>query len=320
MKDVKHILLPVVALLICSCAGDVKIVGDTGEEPDIFPDYKEVTIPVNIAPLNFVLNDAEGADTRLFIEGAQQRIVVKGDDGSFDIPLRKWKKLLEKAQGEKLTLTIARKYDDGWKTLRPFTICVVADKVDPYIAYRLIAPGYIVWKKMGIYQRCVEDFTQSPIFENKLTTYNCVNCHMFQSRNPERIIFHARNRHGGMVYADKNKIEKLNTKTDKTITPLVYGFWHPTADYVAFSTNQTRLVNFMHNENYMEVYDFESDVVVYNTVTHEIMSCPQLSSSKAFETFPAPGRVQSLPASWVRRGGTRPPERRKPDPRPYAKG
>ena len=90
MKDVKHILLPVVALLICSCAGDVKIVGDTGEEPDIFPDYKEVTIPVNIAPLNFVLNDAEGADTRLFIEGAQQRIVVKGDDGSFDIPLRKW--------------------------------------------------------------------------------------------------------------------------------------------------------------------------------------------------------------------------------------
>ena len=287
MKDVKHILLPVVALLICSCAGDVKIVGDTGEEPDIFPDYKEVTIPVNIAPLNFVLNDAEGADTRLFIEGAQQRIVVKGDDGSFDIPLRKWKKLLEKAQGEKLTLTIARKYDDGWKTLRPFTISVVADKVDPYIAYRLIAPGYIVWKKMGIYQRCVEDFTQSPIFENKLTTYNCVNCHMFQSRNPERIIFHARNRHGGMVYADKNKIEKLNTKTDKTITPLVYGFWHPAADYVAFSTNQTRLVNFMHNENYMEVYDFESDVVVYNTVTHEIMSCPQLSSSKAFETFPA---------------------------------
>jgi dipeptidyl aminopeptidase/acylaminoacyl peptidase len=43
----------------------------------------------------------------------------------------------------------------------------------------------------------------------------------------------------------------------------------------------------MHNENYMEVYDFESDVVVYNIRTHEITTCPQLSSSKAFETFPA---------------------------------
>ena len=29
MKDVKHILLPVVVLLICSCAGDVKIVGES---------------------------------------------------------------------------------------------------------------------------------------------------------------------------------------------------------------------------------------------------------------------------------------------------
>ena len=275
------------AFLLFSCGGDVKIAGSVDEEPDIFPDYKEVTIPVNIAPLNFALNKAEGIPTRLKIEAGGHTITVKGDNGSFDIPQRKWRKMLEASQGTALTFTVVRKDKDGWMAMKPFHVNVVADKVDPYIAYRLIAPGYIVWKKMGIYQRCVENFEQTPIFENKLTTYNCVNCHLFQQRSPERLIFHARNRHGGMVYADSEKIEKLNTKTDQTITPLVYGFWHPTADYVAFSTNQTRFVNFMHNENYMEVYDFESDVVVYNIRTHEITTCPQLSSSKAFETFPA---------------------------------
>ena len=36
------------------------------------------------------------------------------------------------------------------------------------------------------------------------------------------------------ILIDGDKIEKLNTKTDQTISPLVYPSWHPSGKYVAF--------------------------------------------------------------------------------------
>ena len=287
MKRIIAYFLVITALfMLNACGNSISIDGTLDEEPSIFPDYKEVTIPVNIAPLNFVLTDSTAGSTRLLIEGKTDQLVVKGKDGDFERPEKAWKKLLEAEVGGDITFTVCTKKDGRWLSMKPFKVHIVADKADKYIAYRLIAPGYIVWKKMGIYQRNVEDFTQTPIFENSLTEYNCVNCHTFQARNPEKMIFHARVRNAGMVYVDNEQIKKLNTKTDQTTSPLVYGYWHPTADYVAFSVNQTRLANFLNAANCMEVYDSESDVVLFNVKTNEVFTCPQLSSEAAFETFP----------------------------------
>lgn len=283
----KYIGCFIFCLSLAACNHDIQITGSINEEPNIFPDYKDVTIPVNIAPLNFILQDAKGIPTRLVIEGQQQKITVKGDDGYFEIPQKAWKKLLETEQGSKINLTVCKKVGGEWKSMKPFSISIVKDKVDKYIAYRLVAPGYIFWEKMGIYQRNLENFDQTPIFENKITTYNCVNCHSFPSRDPNKMILHMRTRNGGMVYLNHDKIEKLNTKTDETISPLVYLYWHPSEKYAAFSTNQTRLAVFTHNVNYMEVYDSESDVVLYNLEKKEIFSSPLISSKKAFETFPS---------------------------------
>ena len=54
MKRTYTILCVAASLLLSSCA-DVKITGQKHEEVDIFPDYKEVTVPYNIAPLNFAV-------------------------------------------------------------------------------------------------------------------------------------------------------------------------------------------------------------------------------------------------------------------------
>ena len=283
---IPYIAYLLISISLVACSHDIQITGTLDEDPTIFPDYKEVTIPVNIAPLNFVVQEAKGQSLQLVIEGQQQKINVTGDDGCFQIPQKAWKKLLEAEQGHDIKLTVCKKVNGEWKSMKPFSISIVPDKVDKYIAYRLVAPGYIFWEKMGIYQRNLENFDQTPIFENKITTYNCVNCHSFPNRNPEKMVFHMRARHAGMVYLDHDKIEKLNTKTDQTITPLVYPYWHPSEKYAAFSTNQTRLAVFTHNVNYMEVYDFESDIELYNFEKHEIFSSPLLSSKKAFETFP----------------------------------
>lgn len=43
---------------LMACSGPVRIQKNLEVKPEIFPDYADVTIPPNIAPLNFKLKDA----------------------------------------------------------------------------------------------------------------------------------------------------------------------------------------------------------------------------------------------------------------------
>jgi len=163
---------------------------------------------------------------------------------------------------------------------------VAPEPIDPYIVYRLIEPGYELWNKMGIYQRELATYSESAIYENKMTDNNCVNCHSFCMQNPEKMLFHMRATYPGTMIVDGGKIEKLNTKTPETISPLVYPSWHPSGKYVAFSVNKTQQSFHSNNRNRIEVYDLESDVVVYDVEKHEIVTSSRLSGREAFETFP----------------------------------
>ena len=93
-----------------------------------------------------------------------------------------------------------------------------------------------------------------------------------------------RDKYSGTYLIDGDKIEKLNTKTDQTISPLVYPSWHPSGKYVAFSVNQTSQSFHANDKNRVEVFDSQSDVVVYDTEKHEIISTPSIRTAKAFET------------------------------------
>lgn len=286
MKKILYMYSLMCLILLTACSGDVKITKNIGELPDIFPDYKDVTIPVNVAPLDFYVENIGDVPTALQIVGGDEEIIVEGGGGNFVIPERKWKRILKKQQGKDIKLTVCKKENGEWYAYKPFFMNVVSDKIDKYIVYRLIPPGYGLWNKMGIYERSLETYEQSPIYENKLTDYNCVNCHSFPMQNPDKMVFHMRAKHGGTVFIDGDKVEKLNTKTDETISALVYPFWHPSEKYIAFSTNKTAQSFFVNHVNRIEVFDSASDVVVYNVKTHEVISCPQLKNDSAFETFP----------------------------------
>lgn len=67
---------------------------------------------------------------------------------------------------------------------------------------------------------------------------------------------------------------------------LVYPSWHPTNKYVAFSVNDTKQTFYVDNKDKIEVFDYKSDVVVYDVEKHELVTCPQLFSKAQFETFP----------------------------------
>ncbi len=204
------------AILLClGCAPNVRISSETDALPDIFPDYADVTVPVNIAPLNFRY---QGTETAALILGAGEvQCTLKGP--VFDIPVDKWQALT--AAGD-IPARVCVKEKDGWKAFKPFTIHVSPDPIDPYVAYRLIEPGYETWNRLGIYQRCLEDFTQTPVMTNEDTDRNCMNCHSFCNRDPGRMMFHMRARNGGTFTWNGGKIEKLNTKTPQTLSALVY--------------------------------------------------------------------------------------------------
>lgn len=255
---------------------------ETGTLPDIYPDYAETTVPKNIAPLNFkMLGIPKKAVLNLSCGG--QEINVKGP--SFDIPAEGWKSLTSLCQD--ITARIFAEEDGGWKAYSPFTIHVSPDAIDPYVTYRLIEPGYETWNGIGLYQRCLEDFTQTAVIENDKTGTNCMNCHSFADRNPEKMVFHMRGKNGGTYLIDGEKVEKLNTKTPQTISALVYPQWHPGARYIAFSVNDIFQVFHSTDRNRIEVYDTMSDVVIYDVDRHEVTSSPLLMREDRFETYPS---------------------------------
>ena len=92
MKRLIFYLCGIVCLTLPpACSNEIHISRNLDEEVSIFPDYKEVTIPVNIAPLDFSVLNAGGSETVLRIEGGPTRIVVKGDDkySSLNFPVIK---------------------------------------------------------------------------------------------------------------------------------------------------------------------------------------------------------------------------------------
>ena len=271
---------------LMACSGPVRIQKNLEVKPEIFPDYVDVTIPPNIAPLNFKLKDA-CAEARAILECGPEKLEIKtGKDACFVIPASGWKRLLRAASGNHLNVTVQAFVNDEWIAYAPFTIKVEKEPVDGWLAYRLIEPGYELWNRMGIYQRNLENYTENAIIENKMSGNNCMNCHSFCMQNPEKMLFHMRETYSCTLLIDGDRVEKLNTKTDQTLSPLVYPSWHPSGKYVAFSVNKTKQAFHMNDRNRVEVFDSASDVVVYDTQKHEIVTSPLLSSEGAFETFP----------------------------------
>ncbi|MBQ4162704.1 MAG: PD40 domain-containing protein [Parabacteroides sp.] len=281
----KWLFTCMICIVMWACTEEIKVARKFNQTPEIFPDYIGVVIPPNIAPLNFKLKGEIGKCRVSFVFESYQ-FEVKGKEGCCVIPESKWKKLLEKAAGQSFQVKVVVEMNHEWIEYEPFSIRVVSEKVDSYLAYRLIAPGYELWDEMGIYQRDLECFAQSAIIENKMVGSNCMNCHSFCMQNPEQMLFHMREGFACTILVDGDKIQKLNTKTKETISPLVYPSWHPSGDYVAFSVNTTKQAFHLHDKNRIEVYDEASDVVVYDIRKGEVITSSLLFSKEVFETFP----------------------------------
>lgn len=271
-------------VVFTGCNKEIKIQEQIKEYPPIYPDYVGVTIPSTIAPLDFTIDD----NTVDLLD-----VVVKGNNGdelhergkSIVLSPKEWTNLLESNKGGSIHVTVCVLQHGFWKQYKNFPIYISKYPIDYGLVYRLIAPGYEVYSKMGIFQRELASYNQTALYENTLVPGTCVNCHSFNKTNPNCSSLHVRGKNGATYMNVNGKPDFLNTKTDETLASFVYPYWHPSGKYIAYSLNNTRQAFHVGKDEKIEVLDMASDMVVYKLDTKEILTSDLLKTD-AFETYP----------------------------------
>ena len=284
MRHIYSILLSV-TMLLTACTEAVDNAVEVNKLPAIFPDYCGVTIPANIAPMNFnVTDNVDKVDVT--VKGSKEGMIHhQGDYADFDID--EWHDLVGRNKGGVLTFSVCTKKDGRWYRYKDFTMEVSQYEMTDYgLTYRRIAPGYEVYSKMGLYERRIDNFDERPLIENSQVPGMCVNCHTSCKTNPDNYVFHIRGDHGGTLFKTGDKTEILKAKNDSIKGSMVYPYWHPTGKYCAFSTNQTRQGFHVVKDERVEVFDLSSDVFVYDVERHELILDTLLSTKLYSENSP----------------------------------
>lgn len=261
-----------VCLLAACSSSSPKDVTIVDEQPAIYPDYVGVTIPTGIAPLDFAMRSDSVTTIDVEVKGSQGgSLHTNGAYADFDIAA--WHELLEQNKGGELTVTVCAERDGRWTQYQDFAIHVSTDSLGEWgVTYRRIAPGYEFYGHMGIYQRDLSNFDETPLLENTNISKQCLNCHTANRTNPDQYVFHVRGEMGATVINRHGSIEALQARNDSLGGSMVYPYWHPGGRYCAFSTNKTsQMFHTANPTKRIEVYDSSSDVFVYDTETRTIL-------------------------------------------------
>lgn len=282
---IRYIFAAFLLSLLAACTPSPENVRDTDALPDIYPDYAGVTVPVNIAPLNFLLRGDCKALYVTAVAGDFEIISHKrGNEAVFEIG--QWRELMEKGRGKAVKVTVTALQGDGWIKYSPFEITVSDDKIDPYLTYRLIEPDYEVFSRLQIVERNVEDFSEKMLCDYNNVGNRCMNCHTHAPGDGDLSFLYVRGEGGGMVLNDHGNLRLLNFKTPDMVSGSVYAQFDPSGRYIAFSTNVIIPAFHSRPDKRLEVFDTKSDVYVYDLKRDEVLRSPLLSDSVRLETFP----------------------------------
>ena len=288
LRLINLFLVGCAVILLASC-GRPQVPGQStpmGRTPIIMPDYKEVTIPSNLCPINFLLQEAGSNVVARLSAGEHSFTYSKGKHVLIDED--EWQLLLKAAQSGSIKVETWIKQGKGWCAFDPFEVYVAQEPIDPYISYRLIPPSYVSYEDLVIEQRNLTNFSTREIYNNSMVMSEskgqCINCHSYQNYKTDNMLFHVRKDYGGTVIVRDGKIEKVNLKTPETISAGVYPAWHPTEQLIAFSTNLTAQMFHSVDVAKIEVFDGASDLVLYDPVKHEVSDIQ--SGQDKMECFP----------------------------------
>lgn len=272
----KQLLYILVCLLFVGCGNTHDLPSSYTQIdrlPSIFPDYAEVVIPPNIAPLNFMIDEEGIEDCRaefscrgmVYVLGQDSRVMIDEDD---------WQEIVQAAKGSSIKVTVYAKRSDKWMRYRTFSIIVAEDSIDRYVTYRLIPPSYTLYEKLSLCQRDLQTFDESLIYNNQMLESvdggQCINCHSVQNYRTDRAQFHVRAEYGGTVIYDNGKLRKVDLKREGTISAGVYPAWHPTEDIIAYSMNRTMQNFHTIYKGKVEVQDTQGGLMLYDVQSDKV--------------------------------------------------
>lgn len=286
MKRLFQYIVLLTLVLVSACSPSVPSKYAVKDSlPVIYPDYIDVTVPCNIAPLAFRV-DGNAEDCVVRFSAGNVTVLSGGKEAA---PCsRDWKLLMESASGNAVKVEMFARENGEWSLYKPFSIHVSADTIDRYISYRLIPPSYVAYEKLAICQRDLTSYDEEVIYGNMMVsaepTGQCINCHSYKNYRTDNMQFHVRQFLGGTVFVHDGKVRKLDLKTDSTISAGVYPSFNPKYDIVAYSVNSTGQIFHTKSSNKVEVQDKASDIIVYNPVTDVVSHVA--NSPVDLEVFP----------------------------------
>lgn len=230
----------------------------------IYPDYQDITLPCNIAPLNFMLRDETTDALAVAItDTSGQEVLSLNTSGRKAIwDNTSWRQLTASHRGDSLHVTVTARVEGRWQRFPTFGWYVSPDSIDSYLTYRLIEPGYEVWDNVVIEERCIETFDTRTLADGRELGNRCMNCHTHGGDRGQYSFFHLRGQNGGTILNRDGQLRKVTLRREGMNGGAVYGDFHPQGQYAVFSTNAIMPSFHTQGNRRFEVYDTSGDLCV----------------------------------------------------------
>lgn len=255
-----------------------------GRPARIRPDYSDVTIPANIAPLNFLVEE-DGSRYHLKISSKQGRIVeVSSRSAKIVIPENQWRELLDANRGEQLQFDVYVKTDGGrWTRFSPIVNQIARDDIDGFLAYRNIHPTHHLRNgTVSIRQRNLSNYDELVVLEGEYARNGCINCHTFCNNRTDKMFIGIRNTQNGAsstLLIEDGVAKKIGARFG-------YTSWHPSGRLATYSIN--KITQFYHSaqSEVRDEVDLDSALVYYVLDSQTIKTTPEISRKDRLETYP----------------------------------
>ncbi|MCK4886110.1 MAG: PD40 domain-containing protein [Planctomycetes bacterium] len=287
----KYIIPTITALLIViAIAGfvnspDLSSCETSDQSPAIRPDYSGVTIPPNIAPMNFNIEiQAEKYLVKAYCD-SKDKIEINSSTSKIIFPAKPWHNLLKNNKGKTLNIDIYTKTkNSNWLKYKTIENNIAAEDIDPYLFYRKIHLHHYRSRENGpieLLQQNLTNFKTRTVITNQGFHSGCVNCHSPLNHKTEKATIGIRSGiHGtNTLYIQNDKVQKIGTKFG-------YNSWHPDGKIIAYSKNKiSRFFHLAKNE-VRDAIDMDSMIAYYNTQTHKVTRINDLAQKKKLESYP----------------------------------
>ncbi len=249
--------------------------------PRIRPDYSGITVPPNIAPLNFSIRERGSRFLVQVTAEAGGSIEIVSRTPKIAIPADDWRELLDANRGKELRFVVHAEQDKRWQRYEPIVNRVAGDDIDGYIAYRLIEPVHTTWHQIAVHQRDLTTYRESVVLDGMSFGKSCVNCHSFANNDPNRMLIGTRSETYGsatILVAD-GAVKKIGTRFG-------YSAWHPSGQTAAYSINRVRQFFHSATAEVRDVIDLDSALGYYLVRTGNVKLVPGAADKRRLETYP----------------------------------